>query len=147
MKYPEGQIVRVGDLIWWNEGVCLGHVQEIIESQSDIKSWGFSQPHIMVDNNHPLDSTLDGVVAYGLSDFEDEGIGLLTEEELLMLEAAVNSAKKVSKTDLTSHNYSISTECINHKMVSWIFTIMNGNKIIEEIRVPWNQPNETNKNG
>jgi len=26
MRYPDGKIITVGDLIWWNEGVCVGFI-------------------------------------------------------------------------------------------------------------------------
>jgi hypothetical protein len=35
MRYPEGQEIRVGDLVWWDEGACVGHVQWIWDEERD----------------------------------------------------------------------------------------------------------------
>jgi hypothetical protein len=137
MKYPEGQDIKVGDLIWWEEGVFVGHIQVIAESKDDYESWGLTEPHIFVANNHPFDPSIKTGVAHEFSCLEDEGIGLLSIEEISKLNVARNSAIQIASSDFTKHNYSIATECVNNEMVCWIFSLMSGNSVIEEIRIPW----------
>lgn len=81
MKYPEGQNIKIGDLVWWDEGVCVGHIQVIAESKEDYESWGLSEPHIFVDNDHPFDSSIGIGIAHNHGCLENEGIGLLGKNE------------------------------------------------------------------
>jgi hypothetical protein len=62
MKYPkqyslgsEPEEIRVGDLVWWNEGTCVGHVRWIWESERDGDySWADTEgPPIFLSNKHP----------------------------------------------------------------------------------------------
>lgn len=112
MKYPrqyapgdEPEEVRVGDLIWWNEGVCVGFVEEVMEEQSDYEAWGLDEPSIALTNLHPFAAnelkhkqhigfvTTGGTVVHGLDDLEDEGIGLLSDHERSELEWAISEAR------------------------------------------------------
>lgn len=139
MKYPEGQSIKIGDLVWWDEGACVGHIQVIAESKEDYESWGLSEPHIFVDNDHPFDSSIGIGIAHNHGYLEDEGIGLLNIEEVARLESAKDAAMKNAKSDFTKYNYSVLTECVNSKMVCWIFILKSGDSVIEEIRVPWKE--------
>lgn len=120
MTYPDGSQIHVGDLIWWDEGLCVGYVQAIAESREDYESWGLDSPHIFVSNRHPFDPSLatSGGVAYGASFLEDDGIGPLSAVERLEFERATQLAlslagvtpvilsPRISKTPLSSHGYS-----------------------------------------
>jgi hypothetical protein len=112
MKYPkeyslgdEPQEVRVGDLIWWNEGVCVGFVEEVMEERSDYESWGLDEPSIALTNLHPFAAneskhkqhigfvTSGGTFVIALEDLEDEGIGLLSDHERSELDWAITEAR------------------------------------------------------
>ena len=112
MKYPKAyspdgqtQEVCIGDLIWWNEGVCVGFVEAILEEPADYKSWGLDTPSIAFTNLHPFESNKDkhrqhiggitsgATVAYPISEMADEGVGLLSENELIELDWAIGEAK------------------------------------------------------
>lgn len=82
MKYLDGNEVRLHDLIWWNEGQCVGYVSEILETEKD---WGKFGGEI---NEAGIFLSLDmsgqvfnSVVFKSYESFEAEGVGLLTEEE------------------------------------------------------------------
>lgn len=136
MNYPDGQPICVGDLIWWNEGNCVGHVQVVAESKEEFESWGLDEPHIFVDNSHPFDPTIGSGVAHNGGCLEDEAIGLLNQAEIGLFEAAVNEAEAKAVTGLKSHQFSVTTECVNGRRVAWIFEITDGDSVVEKIRVP-----------
>lgn len=53
MKYPkqyslgaDPEEIRAGDLVWWNEGVCVGFVEQVIETSDDFERWGLDEPSI-----------------------------------------------------------------------------------------------------
>ena len=112
MRYPkqyalddEPEEVRVGDLIWWNEGVCIGFVEEVMGERTDYESWGLDEPSIALTNLHPFAAnavkhkqhmgflTTGGSAVYGLDDLEDEGIGLLSDHERSEFEWAITEAR------------------------------------------------------
>ena len=114
MKYPvqysngqEPKQIRVGDLVWWNEGVCVGFVQELMEEPSDYERWGLDGPSIAFTNLHPFEANDDkrkqhvddeitgATVVHPLNNqhLEDEGIGLLTPHEQSELIWAIGEAK------------------------------------------------------
>ena len=85
MKYPDGSAMKQGDLIWWNEGGCVGHVQKIIETPEEWAEWGWQGPAAYFGNLHPYDPNIIGV-GYPAGCFEDEGIAKLSEFEHSALE-------------------------------------------------------------
>lgn len=107
----EPEEVRVGDLVWWNEGVCVGFVEEVMEERSDYERWGLDEPSIALTNLHPFAANgakhkqhigfvrSGGTVVYSLGDLEDEGIGLLSGHERSELEWVIAQAR--SRVSLT----------------------------------------------
>lgn len=84
MIYPEGQTVRVGDIIWTNEGINVQRVVRIMESSLDLQKEGLEESGIYWTSDlSEFSSDIIGFEAE--ADFEDEGIGLLTSDELLLI--------------------------------------------------------------
>jgi len=95
MKYPEGEQVKLGDVIWWNEGSNRGKVALILENPEDFLEFGIAPPGA---------ETKEQLSSYGPSetgiyicasleseemttdvfcpeeDFTDEGIGLCSSK-------------------------------------------------------------------
>ncbi len=96
----------MGDLVWWNEGVCVGFIEEVIEAPEDYERWGLDQPSIALTNLHPFHAneqkhkqhigfvTSGGTVVNSEDQLEDEGIGLLSPHERAELEWAISEAKQ-----------------------------------------------------
>jgi hypothetical protein len=93
LSYPDGKTINVGDHIWWNGGSCVGYVEDLIESEEQIGSWGLAEPGIAVSNLHPREFIfrkhpqkigavlLGGTVVYSVTELADEGVGLLSATE------------------------------------------------------------------
>ena len=96
MTYPDGKQVSLGDHIWWNEGSSIGFVHVIVETLEEQAQWGFDEPHILLSGFHPANPEGPGYVAYPLSEFENEGIGVLTAKEEEDFSEALESAKTTS---------------------------------------------------
>ena len=136
MKYPNGQPVQIGDLVWWNEGSCIGFVQSMVESEEDCQTMGLKGPHLFISSRHPFDSNTMGV-AYPIACFEDEGIAPLALEELDQFEKAKDFAASIARNDLMALEYSVNTECVDGQMAAWTFKVHQNDAVIETIRVPW----------
>ncbi len=112
MNYPKQpglgsapEKIRVGDLVWWNGGVCVGFVEEVMEAREDYERWGLTGPSIALTNLHPFEAnerkhkqrigfpTNGGSVVYSADLLEDEGVGLLSCRERSELEWAIGEAK------------------------------------------------------
>lgn len=81
MTYPEGDKVRVGDIIWTNGGCHVRRVK-IVLSDKEARKWGIEDgPGLMwVRNINPYSPT--DIMGYEAeSDFSYEGIGKLSQEE------------------------------------------------------------------
>ena len=112
--------MKQGDLIWWNEGGCVGHVQKIIETPEEWAEWGWQGPAAYFGNLHPYDPNIIGV-GYPAECFEDEGIAKLSESEHSALAAALDVALSSAPTAAKGCPFSVSTRCENNRMVEWIF--------------------------
>lgn len=117
MKYPDGSELNVGDLIWWNEGNCVGYIQTIAEKKKESEFWGCDHPHVFFTNIHPFDPLIIGGVAHDEFVFEDEGIGKLTNEEKKLFEKALGNAKIKSKTGFEGKSFSVRAHAQNGKMI------------------------------
>jgi hypothetical protein len=80
MEYPDGSEIRIGDLVWWDEGAQVGRVAYLVSDADQMKSWGLHERGIFIDAD-AFSRRLECVVFYPLSSFEDEGIGILSAEE------------------------------------------------------------------
>lgn len=135
MNYPDGSTVNIGDLIWWNEGTCVGYVQVVAESKDDYESWGLTAPSIFLSNRHPFDRSLGTGVQYERASFEDEGIGLLSPEESKQLERATAEARKFATEDFDILTYAVTMEVENCQHVGWVFTLFREGKQVQIVRV------------
>ncbi|MGC9944729.1 MAG: hypothetical protein ABSE48_23145 [Verrucomicrobiota bacterium] len=136
MKYPDGSTIQVGDLIWWDEGLCIGYVQAIAESKEEYASWGLDTPHIFVLNSHPFDPAIASGVAHDEACLKDEGIGLLKPQQRIEFEQATVKALGLVATGLDYSTYSVTTDVKNRQFTGWVFTFYKGRKELERIRIP-----------
>ena len=135
MKYPDGTVVQVGDLVWWDEGACLGYVQLILESPADYEAWGLDEPGIMICGSHPFDPEVTGVY-HSADSLEDEGVGLLSGPEHLELEEALGQAKTRSHVGFEGHRYAIQIRVEDGIFVEWIFRLFDLDVELEQIAIP-----------
>ena len=86
MKYPEGDEVNVGDVIWTNGGCNIRRVSKVLSNTELLKSESENEPGIMwVRNINPCSSPdIFGFEAE--ADFSYEGIGKLSQNELNHIE-------------------------------------------------------------
>ncbi|RYD85622.1 MAG: hypothetical protein EOP84_01950 [Verrucomicrobiaceae bacterium] len=128
MKYPDGKVIHVGDLIWWNEGSCIGFIQSIAESKREYEAWGLDRPHLFLSMIHPFDPNEKSGIAHDETCLVDEAIGLLTEAEALDLSEAT------TKAGITESGYSVYPEYENGRMTHWRFEFPDS--LREPIRIP-----------
>ncbi len=133
MKYPDDSHVHVGDLIWWNEGNCVGYVQSVAESQTDYESWGLDEPGIFVSNYHPFDRSNPSGVFYPADSFDDEGIGTLNAPE----EKEFERAKRVALAGRRYSWFSVTTHVERHVLISWIFTLNCDQEQKDVVQIPY----------
>ena len=78
MNYVDGSVMKVGDLIWWNEGCNRGRVALILETAEDLAEWGLRNYGFFISTDEHSEN-LKCVVYYHETDIEDEGIALIIE--------------------------------------------------------------------
>jgi hypothetical protein len=132
MEYPDGTTVIVGDHIWWNEGASVGFVQTIIEGKDEEVAWGLDGPHILISGYHPKNPSDAGYVAYPPSDFADEGIAPLTNEEEELLASAITDASAQSGY---REPFLIGVVCSDCQIQAITFSTFDGEKSEEFGRV------------
>ena len=118
MNYPDGQPVKIGDLVWWDGGHYVGFVNSINPPDDCTNS------NFVVIGRHPFRRDYPGYALgetrFAEIEFSDEGIGLLTETERAELGRAERIALQTTETPLI-YRYTISTEVADHKLQAWIF--------------------------
>ena len=102
MKYPDGSPINVGDLVWWNEGSCVGYVQVIAESEAEYVGWGLDSPHVFLSNIHPFSPGSNIGVAYPEACLKDEGVAPLIGEDRIRLDRASHRRPVCSQPPLTT---------------------------------------------
>jgi len=134
MKYPNGEEIKVGDLIWWNEGEATGYVQSIIVSEQELREWNLDEPHLFLANIHPFDPTSVAGIGYPQSHLEDDGIRPLSVDERQQLEGATRDASRSTGIDFSvvPHAVVVAEGVAGHE---WIFSIIQGEEIEEMVRV------------
>lgn len=79
LRYPEGHDVRVGDLVWWNEGSGQAVVASIVNSKDErLPDMGEPGVFLCLD---PSNCSPTEDLWHPESQFEDEGLGLVRPEE------------------------------------------------------------------
>lgn len=136
MNYPDGSPVRVGDLVWWNGGACVGYVQGIAESPKEHETWGLDSPHIFLSNHHPFDPSIGSGIAYPETCFTGEGIGLLSDEEKGSLEAASLQAIASVTDGLNYSSCSVDAVVRENRQVGWKFTFHKNGTPVAETEIP-----------
>lgn len=165
MRYPkryalgdESEEVRVGDLVWWNEGVCVGFVEEVMEDRSDYESRGLAEPGIALTNLHPFVANEakhkqhigfvvnGGTVVHVMSDLEDEGIGLLSGHERSELEWAINEARTKVAPSYRDLPFCVSAVVdVERREEDWHFHFVDRDcQVIESVVLPF-RPNTRTK--
>ena len=165
MKYPreyslgaEPEEIRVGDLIWWNEGVCVGFIEEVMEAREDYERWGLDEPSIALTNLHPFNANEQkhkqcigfvasgGTVVNSEDQLEDEGIGLLSPHERSELEWAISEAKRRVAPEHHGAPYCVSAVMdMDRREEDWHFHFVDHEcQIVETIVFPL-RPNTRTK--
>ena len=136
MKYPDGQEIQVGDLIWWNGGDATGYVQSMLESEEEFRAWELDEPHLFLENHHPFDPTSLAGLGYPQSVLADDGIRLFTEEEKQRLDAATVEASRLTGIDFSTVPHGVGVESTDDGASEWVFAVIQGEELKESVRVP-----------
>lgn len=138
MKYPDGSPILPGDLVWWNEGSCLGHVQWIWDERRDGDySWARTVgPPLFISGNFPYrpGDGPDGII-HDESCLDDEGVGPLSAEEREEFRMALDLAMDRSARGFEDRVYAVRTRVGEGRLDEWIFSIFEGEHRVEEIVV------------
>jgi hypothetical protein len=138
LRYPAGHVISVGQHIWWNEGVCIGYVEDVIETCEQMESWGLTDPSIAISNIHPFEAVhtkhpqqmqgllLGDTVVYALSDLADEGVGLLSDAEEAEFTWADAHARTLVQPEHTQRPYCVSAKIgIASRIEHWHFVFLD----------------------
>ena len=142
--------IRVGDLIWWNEGVCVGFVEKVLEKPCDYERCGLNEPGIALSILHPYEAnqkkhtqhtgsfTSGGTVIYSAKYLEDEGIGMLAPSEQSELNWAIEKARSMVSEFLRSFPFCVSAMVDTaHGGENWHFHFVDNEcRIIETAIFP-----------
>jgi hypothetical protein len=134
MLYPDGTSVKEGDLIWWDEGNCVGFVNEVIETEADQRKWGLRHPHISI-GGHPFRPGAPGFVTCPASLLADEGIGRLTADDCVQLNRAIEHAQAQAGVDLSIVDFVVQTEVCDGVQTAWLIRIKPAGEENGTIRV------------
>ena len=94
MKYPDGSTVRLGDLVWWDEGNSIGRIIGINETKEECTNWGVEDPGVAICYDG---SGIGGLfIGYPQRAFAEEGIRRLTLEEERKLDDVFQAARSYS---------------------------------------------------
>lgn len=129
--------MAVGDLVWWNEGRCLGYVQIIVETPEDLHLWGIegTQGQAMIANHHPFDPNAMGFVRHDRECLAREGVAKLSKREIQLFQKAIQLAKPSSRYGFDDHGFSVMVKYRAGARFEWVFRLYDRNLLMEEIAV------------
>ena len=118
MNYPSGDPIRQSDLIYWDGGVGIGCVIEIISTDCDFKEWGLAEPSIVI--NYDGSNSFDGKCIYIPERmFLIDGIEKLPKSEIMLLDDIVKIAREKSAIDVSAATAGIFSKFINGIRSYW----------------------------
>ena len=135
MNYPNGGEIKVGDLIWWNDGYAIAYVQSLLEAEEELSEWGLDEPHLFLANIHPFDPTSVAGIGYPQSILGEDGVRLLTDAEKEQLAAATAGAAQATDVDFTVVPHSIGLEDTENGEREWVFSLIEGEDLVETARI------------
>ena len=136
MNYPNGGEIKTGDLIWWNGGYAVAYVQSLLEAEEELTEWGLDEPHLFLANIHPFDPTSVAGIGYPESLLEDDGVRLLTENEKKQLAKVTAEASQATDVDFAVVPHSIGLEDTENEGREWVFSLIEGEDLVETARIP-----------
>lgn len=147
----EPKQIHIGDLVWWNEGTCVGFVVQLIEEEADRRDYGKDESCIVFSNLHPHEanaikynpntgSFLSGSrTIYPESMLEDEGIDLLSPHERSEFDWAISKAKQAVSPEHRDLPFYVNVVMnLDSRIEDWVFQFVDQDyqKINEEIIFP-----------
>ncbi|MEO6034806.1 MAG: hypothetical protein ABIQ35_06100 [Verrucomicrobiota bacterium] len=72
IRYTDGNVAQVGDLIRIDNGEREGRVEDIVDSREEVEAWGLDHPGILVKNDYY------GRVFLAEMDFKEDEIVLVS---------------------------------------------------------------------
>ena len=152
MKYPKkytpegcsGEIAT-GDLVWWNEGVDIGYVLQIVKEGDDLFCEEvFNEPHISFYSLHPYnpDAEWNSGIFYPYSVLEDEGVGPLSDHEKNELNWAISQARALSQGAYEGWPCNVrAIKDVNRGESDWLIKFIKSHDEVSEVfKVPF-RPN------
>ncbi|MCB1098683.1 MAG: hypothetical protein KDN22_24135 [Verrucomicrobiae bacterium] len=134
MKFPSGEIIRKGEMIWWDEGARIGVVHEVLEEKEELEAWGLEDPHIVLSGSLPYSPDDKGYISYPLSSFVDEGIEMLTAAERIEIDSIMERAFKCALSNPKS--LQLVAKVADSRLVGWIAEVLSDGFVVERIEFP-----------
>jgi len=88
MKWDGGDLIKTGEIVWWNNFSCVGRIAKIIETEKSLSEWGLHEPGVFICWNLHGES-MPCNIFYPRSSFFDNEIKPLSISELNSLEASI----------------------------------------------------------
>ena len=108
MYYFDGEEIAIGDVVFWNEGMCLGAVSGIFETSDELEGVSQCEPGIMLSFSVSIMNPLPGGMFVECADFKDDGINKCSQKLLIRLfETHAKIARVVDFSQYTSDSYGI----------------------------------------
>ncbi len=108
MQYPDGKEIRIDDLIWADEGIQIGRIVGILETEAEYAAWEESGPCILYTQDIFSSGESGALFSLPANLLAQEGIRALTEDERLLLRCLCRML-----ADQTGHDIHAS-DCVCH---------------------------------
>ncbi len=118
MHYPDGREIELGDLVWWNEGSCVGRIAAIFESADELSHWGLDEYGIFICND-VTENWGSCDIFYPRIAFESEGIAKLTPPEIDYVWQVRDELLKTHPEILTYESFGLRRFCDQNGDARW----------------------------
>jgi len=134
MKYASGNLVALNDVIWWDGGVGVGHVIEIVSTDSQMQEWGQDEPGIIVsyDGSKSFGGNYVGIPEKFI---RSDGINKVDSSELILIESVIKNAKDFAGIDNANYSAGVFSKYYKLKRLFWFVTLYINKKSVAYIRV------------
>ncbi|MBJ7285373.1 MAG: hypothetical protein JHC76_10045 [Akkermansiaceae bacterium] len=107
MNYISGELVQVGDFVWWNEYLATGRVVRILKSPDDFLSYGLDEPSILIcyDGSNSYNGLF---VAYPERVIQEgDEVCLISDEEASSISEVLLQASQSFGTDVSDATFGV----------------------------------------
>lgn len=109
--------MKLGDMVWWNGGIAIGYIYELLLDDHEITDWGLDEPSVIIGLAAARGPGVP-FISYPVVCLQDEGIETLSTFDSELCRSVLDVAARVVP-EVNLSKLGIFRKCRNKITLSW----------------------------